>query len=29
LKHFIIVFVAVVLLITLAWIAWFKFGWFH
>jgi len=29
LKHFIIVFGAVALLIALAWIAWFKFGWFH
>lgn len=28
-KHFIIAIVAVAVLIALAWITWFKFGWFH
>ena len=29
LKHFVIVFAAVALLIAFSWIAWFKWGWFH
>ncbi len=29
LKHYLIVFGAVALLIALSWITWFKFGWFH
>jgi hypothetical protein len=29
LKHVIIVFVVLALLIAVSWIAWFKLGWFH
>jgi hypothetical protein len=29
LKHFLIVFGVVAVLIALSWIAWFKLGWFH
>jgi hypothetical protein len=28
-KHFIIVIIAVAVLVALAWVTWFKFGWFH
>jgi hypothetical protein len=29
LKHFLIVFGVVAVLIALSWISWFKLGWFH